>query len=258
MGRFGRHVPSRILAAGQRAIAVLEPYVAGSAATIMCAALHCSPRSTCSGTTRMLLLQQRLIESATKDPGPQSLHGLARIVWLHHKDAGRRCTSGCFLLRLKLSTPDHLGTGARDRHRASATARHQRRAVGAGFPPQRSCRIPNSKSTISRLSARETGQRRRTAALPTGRSMVSSPEASPLCDNVSDLVGIDKKRAFDTTVQTAWPHGGGAGISVAARQSDFLFIKAGDLLLDHRIRPSRRGSGSRRTRSGPAISIRCS
>jgi hypothetical protein len=204
----------------QRAVAVLEPYVAEGRDDHV--------RSNALLAAFGVLTQykddvaaQRLIESATKEPGPELLHGLARIVWLHHKmldsDALRDA-----LTALEHVNPDHLGT-------VQEIDIGLRQLLGTKDEPLvldfLTAKLQDPKLKIDNFHAiaRELakGDEQRLYKLIVRWFLSGS---IVLCDNVSDLVGIDKNRAFDTTVQ---PLGLTAAqqVFLCRKAIGFLFIK---------------------------------
>jgi hypothetical protein len=93
-------------ASAERVVAVLEPYVAESGddhsrINALLAAFDVLKQHNDA------VAAQRLIEFATKDPGPQSLFGLARIVWLHHARLDSKALQVA-LTALEAVNPEHL------------------------------------------------------------------------------------------------------------------------------------------------------
>ena len=139
-----------------------------------------------------------LMEAATKEPGPATLHGLARVVWLHHKQLNT-ASLDIALQALRSVPPEHLGTistldsGLSD---LLGTA-HENLALDCLTEILRdgSLTLAQFGSTADDLS-RNNSQRLYALVM---RWLLSSD--LPLCSNVSDLVGIGNDRPFDTTTE---------------------------------------------------------
>jgi hypothetical protein len=207
-------------ASAHRAVAVLEPYVAEHGddhvrSNALLAAFDVLKQHNDA------VAAQRIIESATKEPGPALLHGLARVVWLHHKMLDSHALWDA-LTALEAVNPDHLGT-------VQQIDIGLRQLLGTKNEPlvldfltaklqDPKLKIDNFEVTAHEL-AKSDEQRLYKLIV---RWFLSGSIA--LCDNVSDLVGIDKNRAFDTTAQplglTAAQH-----VFLCRKAIGFLFIK---------------------------------
>jgi hypothetical protein len=207
-------------ASAQRAVAALEPYVAERSddqvrINALLAAFDVLKQH------EDALAAHRLIKSGIRDPGPELLFGLARIVWLYHKMLDSDVLRDA-LTALEAVDPDHLGT-VRDIDMGL------RQLLGTKDEPLvldfLTAKLQNPKLKIGNFQtvAREltNGDEQRLYKLIV-RWFLSGSIA--LCDNVSDLVGIDKNRAFDTTVQ---PLGLTAAqqVFLCRKAIGFLFIK---------------------------------
>jgi hypothetical protein len=156
----------------------------------------------------------RLIELARSEPGPETLHGLARIIWQHHTILESN-TVQIALSALIAVSPKHLGTvreidmalrqllGTKDEPLALdfLTAKLQDSEL----------KIGNFESTSYELG-HSGGQRLYELIV---RWFLSGNFS--LCNNVSDIVGIDKERTFNTTAQP---------LSLTPTQQIFLCRKA--------------------------------
>jgi hypothetical protein len=186
------------LASAQRAVAVLEPYVGDRhddhpRANALLAAFDVLKQH------NDVVAARKLIDSATKHPGPGLLHSLARVVWLHHAQLDPSMLRDA-LPALESVNPEHLGT-------VREIDRGLRQLLGTKNEPfvldflTTILRNPKLKlesfETISHELAR--GDKQRLYELIV-RWFLSGSIA--LCASASDLVGLDQERAFDTTVQS--------------------------------------------------------
>jgi hypothetical protein len=185
-------------ASAKKAVEILEPYVADSSNDH----LRVNALVAAFGVLKQYkdaTAELRLIESAaSEEPGPETLHGLARIVWQH------RTTLDSNTLRIASSalvavSPKHLGTV-----REIDMALHQLlgtkdETLVLDFLTAKlqdsELKIGNFESVAHEL-AHSGGQRLYELIV---RWFLSGNFS--LCNNVSDIVGIDKERAFDTTAQ---------------------------------------------------------
>jgi hypothetical protein len=157
---------------------------------------------------------KRLVDAAAIQPGPETLHGLAQVVSLHHvllNDEALRVA----LVALEVVNPEHLGTvrvldmALRQLLGTTAEARalHLLRVM-----------LQDGKLTAEdfKTTAHELihGDPQRLYELIV-RWLLSG--SMVLCSNVSKLVGVDKERAFDTTAQP---------LGLTAAQKVFLCRKA--------------------------------
>ena len=207
--------------AAQEAIAVLEPFVAERGddnvrANALLAAFEVLKKHIDPETAK------NLIEAAAaSEPGPGTLHSLARIVWLHRallRDEALRTA----LLALEAVDPEHLGT-------VRILDMALRQLLGTQSEPQAldflAAMLRDGKLTVKAFetTAHEMshGDPQRLYELIV-RWFLSGSIA--LCGNVSELVGFDQKRAFDTTAQ---PLGLTAvqQIFLCRKAIGFLFIK---------------------------------
>ena len=164
---------------------------------------------------------RRMIDAGTTEPGPETLHGLAQIVWLH-KDLLKDEALRSALLAFEAVNPEHLGTvrtldmGLR----SLLGTRSEALAVDFLAAKLRDERltIKNFETTAHELTH---GDPQRLYELIV-RWFLSGSIA--LCSNVVVLVGFDKKRAFDAT---ALPLGLMAEqqIFVCRKAIGFLFLK---------------------------------
>jgi hypothetical protein len=184
-------------AAAQKAIAVLEPFVVDGGEdhvrmNALLAAFDVLKKHNDAEAVR------RLIEAAAREPGPKTLHGLAQIVWLHHALLNGHVLRTA-LLALEAVNPENLGTV---------------RILDMGLPHLLGTKgealaldflalmLRDGKLTVENfdMTAHELtrGNPQRLYELIV-RWFLSGSTA--LCSSVGKLVGIDKERAFDTTVQ---------------------------------------------------------
>jgi hypothetical protein len=200
-------------ASAQRAVKVLEPYVAERSddhvrVNALLAAFDVLKQH------EDAVAAHRLIKSGIKEPGPELLHGLARIVWLHHKMLDSHTLRDA-LTALEAVNPDHLGT-------VQQIDIGLRQLLGTRDEPLvldfLTAKLQDPKLKIDNFPViahdLTKGDEERLYKLIV-RWFLSGSIA--LCDNVSDLVGIDKNRAFDTTVQP---------LGLTAAQQIFLCHKA--------------------------------
>jgi hypothetical protein len=156
----------------------------------------------------------RLAMAAAKDPGPSTLHSLAHVVWLHHKLLSTEALRTA-LVALENVRSEHLATvrilDMALRH-LLATADEP---LALNFLTVKlrdgKLTLENFQTTAGELK-RNNPQRLYELIV---RWLLSSSIA--LCDNVGDLVGIEEKRPFDTSIQ---PFG------LTALQQIFLCRKA--------------------------------
>jgi len=182
-------------AMARKAIAVLEPFVADSSddhvrANALLAAFDVLKQQNDAEIAR------RLIEAAAREPGADTLHGLAQVVWPHHGLLNNQALRTA-LLALEAVDPEHLGTV----RRLDIGLRHllgtKNEALALDFLTAKlrdgKLTVENFETTTHQL---RTGNPQRLYELIV-RWFLSGSIA--LCSNVSELVGIDKERAFDTT-----------------------------------------------------------
>ena len=183
--------------AAQEAIAVLEALAADGGddhvrANALLAAFGVLEKHDDPETAR------RLIEAAAVEPGPATLHSLAQIVWLHHallNDEALRAA----LIALEAVNPEHLGTVRTLDMGLRQLLGTKSEAPVLDFLTAKlrdgKLTVKNFETTAQELT-REDPQRLYELIV---RWFLSG--SIELCSNVSQLVGIDKKRAFDTTVR---------------------------------------------------------
>lgn len=184
-------------ATAQKAVEVLEPFVTDGGAdhvraNALLAALDVLKRHNDAETAT------RLIEAAVREPGPETLHGLAQIMFLHHallNNEALRTT----LQALQTLNPEHLGTLRILDMGLFHLLGTEREALALDFLAaelrEGKLTVENFKTTAHELTH---GNPQRLYELIV-RWFLSGSTA--LCNNISELIGIDKKRAFDTTVQ---------------------------------------------------------
>ena len=185
-------------ASAPRVVSVLEPYVADgsddhSRINALVAAFEVLKQHNDASAV------QRLIEAISKNPGPQSLYGLARIVWLHHAMLDSNSLRVA-LEALQAFNPEHQGT----LREIDMGLRHvldtKDELLALDFLTvtlkDTTLKIGAFESVAHKLAS---GNEQRLYELVVRWLLSGSLE---LCDNVNDLVGHDKERAFDTTVQT--------------------------------------------------------
>ncbi len=200
-------------AAAHKAIEVLEPFAADRGDDLvrdnaLLAAFDVLKKHNVPETAR------RLIEAAAKEPGLATLDGLARIVWLHHALLNDQELEAA-LLALEAINPEHLGT-VRTLDMGLwqlLLTKRERLALdflGAKLRDGR-LTIKSFETTAHELTR---GDPQRLYELIVRWFLSGSIE---LCSNVSELVGIDKNRAFDTTAQP---------LGLTAVQQIFLCRKA--------------------------------
>ncbi len=167
------------------------------------------------------LLARALVEAAAKGAGPVTLHGLAQVIWLHHKQLDGASADIALQALRQVSSKD-LGTvNILDMglHALLGTA-NEGPALDCltGVLQDRSLTLANFGTTAQALS-RDNPQRRYTLVM---RWLLSG--SFELCDNVSDLVGSDRDRPFDATAATLnlTPV---QQIFVAHKAIGYLFIK---------------------------------
>jgi hypothetical protein len=185
------------IAGAQKAAAILEPYIADSSNDHV----RINALLAAFGVLKQhkdVAAVPRLVEAATKDSGPATLHGLARIIWLHHAMLDSD-TLHVVLVALESVNPEHLGT-------VREIDMGLRQLLGTKDEPLvldfLTARLRDPKLKIQDFAsvAHEltSGDERRLYELIV-RWFLSGSIA--LCNNVSDLVGVDKERAFDATVE---------------------------------------------------------
>jgi hypothetical protein len=207
-------------AAAQKAISVLESFVADRAddhvrGNALLAAFDVFKKHNDPETTK------RLIEAAAKEPGPEMLHGLAQVVWLHHDSLNDKALETA-LLALEAVNPEHLGTVRildLGLQRLLGT-KSEALALDLLAAKLRDGKLTtkNFETTAHGLTH---GDPQRLYALVVRWFLSGSIE---LCSNISQLVGIDRKRAFDTAVP---PLGLTAvqQVFLCRKAIGFLFIK---------------------------------
>ena len=184
-------------AAAQKAIAVLEPFVADGGddhvrINALLAAFDVLKKHNDAETER------RLVEAAAEEPGPETQYGLAQIVSRHHallNDQALRTA----LLALEAVDPEHLGTV----QILDMGVRHllgtKREALALDFLTAKlrdgKLTVKSFKSTAHELTH---GSPQRLYELIVRWFLSGSIE---LCSNASTIVRIDKELAFDTTVK---------------------------------------------------------
>jgi hypothetical protein len=206
-------------AAARKAIRVLEPFVTDGdndhvRANALLAAFEVLEKQNNAKAAK------RLIDAAVREPGPETLHGLAQIVWLHHAllDDQQLRTA---LQALEAVNPDHLGT-VRILDMGLWRLLDTKSEAALDFLTIKlrdgKLTLKNFETTAHKLTS---GNPARLYELIVRWFLSGSIE---LCSNVSELVGIDKERAFDTTVQ---PLGLTAvkQIFLCRKAIGFLFIK---------------------------------
>lgn len=181
----------------QRAVAVLEPFVAESSDDHV----RINALLAVFGVLKQhkdAVTAQRLIESAIKDPGPQLLHGLARVVWLHHTMLDSN-TLRDILTALEAVNPEHLGTVREIDMGLGQLLGTKDELLVLDFLTAK-LRDPKLKietfETVAHKLAKGDEQRLYDLIV---RWFLSGSIA--LCNNVGGLVGLEKERAFDATVQ---------------------------------------------------------
>jgi hypothetical protein len=137
-----------------------------------------------------------LLEAATKESGPATLHGMAQVVWLHHKELDTAAV-GIALQALRSVPPENLGTinildtalyGLLGTANESLALDCLTEMLRDG-----SLTLAQFRTTAHALSR---DNRQRLYALVM-RWLLSG--SLPLCSNVNDLVGVDRDHPFDTT-----------------------------------------------------------
>jgi hypothetical protein len=203
----------------QNAIAVLEPHVADRCADHL--------RSNALLAVFGVLKQhedreavQRLIELAIQSPGPATLNGLARVVWLHHTMLDFT-TLQLALAALQAVEPEHRGT----LHEIDMGLQHL-----LGTPNERLAldflteKLQDEKFKIDNFEVvghhLTSGSRQRLYELIVRWFLVGN---IALCNNVSKLLDVED-RAFDATVQplALTP---GRQLLLCHKAIGFLFLK---------------------------------
>ena len=157
---------------------------------------------------------KRLVQAASRDPGPFTLNALARTVFLHrallNDEALRIALAG-----LEAIKPEHAGTVqtidvALRQLLGTASEGLALDFLTAKLRDEKLC-VENFATTAHELTS---GNPQRLYELIV-RWFISGNTA--LCRNASKLVGIDRKRSFDTTVRP---------LGLSAEQQLFLCRKA--------------------------------
>lgn len=181
----------------REAIQVLEPFVSNVAddnvrANALFAAFDVLKKHNDIDTA------SRLAIAAAKEPGPSTLHSIAHVVWLHHSSLSAQALQ-IALVALERVQSEHLGTVRildMGLHRLLGT---KDEALVLNFLSiklrEEKLTFENFQTTASELR-RNNPQRLYELIV---RWFLSGSIA--LCDNVSDLVPIDEKRPFDTSIQ---------------------------------------------------------
>lgn len=183
-------------AAAKKAITVLERFVADDDDHVRANAL--SAAFEVLKSYRDAETARALIEVAVKKSGPETLHGLAGIVWLHHASLDGHALRTA-LFALETVNPEHLGTirilDLGLRHLLGT----ENQALALDFV---TVKLQDGKLDIEdfKTVAHEImhGSPQRLYELIV-RWFLSGNIA--LCSNVSKLVGVEKECAFDTTAQ---------------------------------------------------------
>ena len=206
--------------AAQKATAVLEPFVAdGGDDNVRANALFAAFAVLKKHNDAEIA--GRLIHAAAKEPGPATLHGLAEIIWLHNglvNDQALRIA----LLALEAVDREHLGTVRILDMALRRLLGTEREALALDTL---TVKLRDGRLTVENfeMTAHELthGNPQRLYELIVHWFLSGS---IALCSNVSDLVGPDKERAFDSTVQ---PLGLTAAqqIFLCRKAIGFLFIK---------------------------------
>ncbi|MBM3552237.1 MAG: hypothetical protein FJX45_10805 [Alphaproteobacteria bacterium] len=144
------------------------------------------------------LIATRLIMAAARDPGPGTLHGLARIIWLHNSLLNDQALRTAFLA-LELVNTEHIGTLRTLDMALRCLLGTKSEALALDFLTVKlrsgSQPVKNFEMTAHELTS---GAPQRLYELIV-RWFLSGSIA--LCRNVNDLVGTNEEHAFDTTVQ---------------------------------------------------------
>ena len=208
------------VAEAQKAIAVLEPFVADSGddhvrGNALLATFEVLQKHNDLERARALII------AAARDPGPQTLDALARILWLHRalvKDEALRIA----LSALEAVNPEHLGTVRTLDMGLRCQLATMDEAVALDFLAAKlrdeRLTIKNFETTAHELTH---GDAQRLYELIV-RWFLSGSIA--LCNNIVALVGFDMKAAFDTTAR---PLGltTEQQIFVGRKAIGFLFLK---------------------------------
>ncbi len=181
--------------AALNAIAVLEPFVADSdddhvRINALLAAFGVLKKHNDAETAR------RLIDAASREPGPETLHGLAQILCMHHASLNGWALR-TVLLALEAINPEHLGT-------VRILDMGLRQLLGTDNETQaldfltkklqdEKLTAESFKTTVHELTH---GNPQRLYEMII-RWFLSGSIA--LCNNVNEVVGLGKERAFDTT-----------------------------------------------------------
>jgi hypothetical protein len=200
-------------AEAQRVIQVLEPFVASIEddnvrANSLFAAFDVLKKHKNAETA------SRLAIAAAKKPGPSTLHSLADVVWLHHgllSEEALRTT----LVALENVKSEHLGTVRILDMALYHLLGTKGEALALDFLTVKlsegELTFDNFQTTAGELR-RNNPQRLYELIV---RWFLSGSIA--LCDSASDLVGIEEKRPFDTSIRS---------FGLTARQQVFLCRKA--------------------------------
>lgn len=182
-------------ATARKATAVLEPLLAVGGddqvrANALLAALEVLKKH------KDAEIATRLIDAAVEEPGPSTLHGLAQIV-LHPSLSGQALRTA--LRALETVSPENLGTVNILDMGLEQILRTSGEALALDFL---TAKLADGKLTMKNFAT--------TTHELTHRNLQRLYElivrwflsgSIALCNNVSELVGIDKKRAFDASVQ---------------------------------------------------------
>lgn len=181
----------------QKAIQILEPFVSSIADdNVRANALF--------ATFDVLKKHQdaesasRLAITATMEPGPATLHSLAHVVWQNHNLLSVEALQKV-LVALEAVQSEHLGTVRildMALHRLLNT---KSEALAINFLTTKlregKLTFENFQTTASELSR---NNRQRLYDLIVGWFLSGS---GALCNNVGDLIGIEEKRPFDTSIE---------------------------------------------------------
>lgn len=156
----------------------------------------------------------RLAIAATKEPGPATLHSLARIVWLHHKHMTTEALEAA-LGALEHVQAERLGTVRVLDMALSQVLRTASEALALNFLSAVLCdgkfTLEAFKMTSGKL--KQSDPQRRYELIV--RWLLSG--CINLCSNVEHLSGLEDKRPFDTNVTS---------LGLSAKQQTFLCRKA--------------------------------
>lgn len=185
-------------AKAQKAIQALEPFVASIEddnvrANALFAAFDVLKKHKDAETA------SRLAMAAAKEPGPSTLHSLAHVVWLHHSLLSAEALRTT-LVALENVKSEHLGTA-----RILDMALHhllgtKGEALALNFL---TVKLREGKLTLENFQT-TAGELRRSNPQRLYELIVRwfLSGSIDLCDNAGDLVGIEEKRPFDTSIQS--------------------------------------------------------